>query len=206
MKTKALFISLLVFVLPIQKLFADSPLTSTDFSRAYQSEFIVSKAQNAEGELNPELAEYLIDKSNPIDLKLALINELGWEISGRSNAEFFMDYLKLKGYFNSESDFLKKGDAGQLICYAYLMAMDDYFDVKRAHQISKIAKSKNKRSYSIHLIAALIEAQDVMDSGWCAVFLATDKVKKNKRLKRDMKPEASAIIFEYMDLYKENCG
>lgn len=196
----------ILLIFPVQKLFADSPLTSTDFSRAYQSEFIVTKAQNANGELNPELAEYLIDKSNPIDLKLAAINELGWEFSGKSNAEFFMDYLKLKGYFNSEEDFLKNGDAGQLICYAYLMAMDDYFDVKRARQISKIAKSKNKKSYSIHLIAALIEAQDVMDSDWCAVFLATDKVRKNKRLKRDMKPEATAIIFEYMDMYQENCG
>jgi len=55
------------------------------------------------------------------------------------------------------------------------------------------------------MVWALIHAQQAIDSDWCEVYKLTDRVRENKELVQDMKEEAIAIIFEYMDLYQDNC-
>lgn len=52
---------------------ADSPITSTNFSVAYEDIFIVQRASEA-AYLTEELIEYLDNPNNPIDVKAALIN------------------------------------------------------------------------------------------------------------------------------------
>ncbi len=83
--------------------------------------------------------------------------------------------------------------------------MDDYFHVDEAISIAKIAKNRNKRSYCIHMICSLIEAQKALDSDWCSVYSIMDNVRKNKTLKKDLKLEAVEIIFNYIDQYKKYC-
>jgi hypothetical protein len=83
--------------------------------------------------------------------------------------------------------------------------MDNYFDVQDALEIAEKALSKNKKSYTFNIITALIRAQNVFDKDWCAVYKCTDSVRKNKKLKLDIKKTALDIIFGYMDLYKDAC-
>jgi hypothetical protein len=45
-----------------------------------------------------------------------------------------------------------------------------------------------------------------MDSDWCEVYNLTNSVRENKELKIDMKEEAISIIFDYMDIYKDDCN
>ena len=58
-----------------------------------------------------------------------------------------------------------------------------------------------------HLYAqqGLIEAQNNFKGDWCLVWKSTDKVRKNTRLKIDLADAAIKNIFEYMDLYKDEC-
>ena len=44
-----------------------------------------------------------------------------------------------------------------------------------------------------------------MDDNWCEVYTLTNDVRTNENLIKDMREEAVAIIFEYMDLYKDYC-
>jgi hypothetical protein len=36
------------------------------------------------------MLEYLAKESNPIEIKLALINQLGWSIKGKNNGERYL--------------------------------------------------------------------------------------------------------------------
>lgn len=197
------FISLLFLIIPQVK--ADSPVTSTGFSEAYANEAIIQKARLSGGVINDELMTYLFDRSNPIDVRLAVINELSWDINGKDNYSVFLEFCKSKTELSEEKLFRKaKGDL--LICLAYLKAMDNYFEVREAFEMAVAAHKRSKRSYSIHLIAGIIEGQHLFSSDWCEVYKSTDKVRTNKKLKVDMKSEAITIVFEYMDLYADSCN
>jgi hypothetical protein len=183
---------------------ADSPLTSTNIYEAYDELLIIDVALEAKGNINQEIMIYLTG-SQSIDSKMALINALGWNIDGQNNAETFLDFLQKKKKYKNRADFMEKGTADELLCMAYILALDNYFDVREALEIAEKALSKNKKSYTFNIITALIRAQNVMDKNWCEVYKSTDSVRKNKKLKLDMKKPAIDIIFGYMDLYKEEC-
>ncbi len=189
----------------IGSVFADSPLTSTPFSTAYKEEPIIQQAIKANGLITEELMLYLTNENKPIDLKLAVINQLGWQLEGYENAASFKTYLLQSGQFKSEKELLKKGSDEILICLAYLMAMDNYFDVSAAISVAELAIDDEQSSFSIHMIYALIKAQKTLDSNWCEVYRISDGVFSNSKLIMDMKSDASYVIFDYMYLYKESC-
>ncbi len=197
--------SLLIFFTLNINLIADSPLTSTNFSRAYQNENIIVNALKVNGKLSKELLNYLVDENNPIDVKMALINALGWDFNGQTNSQKFLKYLlKIKGY-SSVSDFMKNGSSDDLLCLGYLRAMDNYFDVDEALSYVEIALSKNPTSYTYNIISGLIKAQQLLDKDRCKLYNSMDIIRHNTSLDTDMREGAVNIIFEYIDLYKDSC-
>ncbi len=198
---------LLVALLYVNVTFADSFLTSTEFSKAYQNKRIVKEAKSA-NQLNDKLIAYILKKKNPIAVKLAIINQLGWDFEGRKiNAEIFALYIIDHGIYKDFDDMLKNADEEILICMAYMKAMGDYFDVSEAKYIARQARSKDKKgSYTISMICALIEAQEELhNDNWCKAYQICDAVRNNKSLKKDLKKGAQKIVFDYVDLYQEYC-
>ena len=183
---------------------ADSPVTSTVFHKAYLDEPFIALAQSAEGVLIPELQAYLISDA-PLELKMAVINTLSWDIDGKTNAVLFWQFLQQEKGYQSKLAFLRTGHADELLSMAYLLAMDDYFNVDTAIIFADAALEKNTSSYTANIIAAIIRAQEAMAHDWCAVYRLTNSVRENSSLEIDMRPEARTIIFEYMDLYREFC-
>lgn len=184
---------------------ADSPITSTYFADVYKSEKIVEKAILANGEITQEIMDYLADETNPVDVKIAIVNALSWSLEGSDNYETFLDYLKSRYSTKSEITLLIDLDASTLISLAYIKAMGDYFDVEEAFLIAQIAVMKNPNSLSINIINALICAQIAMDYDWCAVFQVCDVVIKDENLIQDLRPKAIEQIMEYINLYSDNC-
>ena len=180
-------------------------ITSTDFSKAYRNETIIIKASKANGKLTKEFMIYLCDENSPIEVKMALINELGWNSKGKANSVKFFKYLKRTEGFSTESDFFKNGNSGELLCMGYLKAMENYFEVDDALRYAEDALSKTPKSYTFQIITGLIRAQKSLNKDWCKVYKMTNEVRSNVSLDKDMKDEAIAIIFEYMDIYKESC-
>jgi hypothetical protein len=200
-------ISFLFFAFSIAALsFADSPLTSTTFYKAYGEREIVSKALKAGGALTDSLLNYLLDENHPLDVKMAVINALGWDIKGKNNSEIFIRRLIQQQNYADRMDFLQNASGELLILMAYLKAMDNYFEVNEALQYAKKAVQQKTKNFTVGIIAALIEAQKhLLQENYCAVYNVVDRARKAPYLQQQMKPEAVGIIMEYINLYNENC-
>ena len=181
--------------------YADSPLTSTSFYEAYLDYEIVKKA-NESGVMEEEFANYLHSKDNPIDVKAALINALGWDIDGKYNAEIYCSIVFYKNVKEIKNTNLT-GD--ELFCIGYMQVLDDYFNPEKGILFLNKAVKKLKRSYTVAMINALAESQKAMDSDWCEVWKLIENVITNEKLKQDMRGGAAEIIFDYMRGYEDYC-
>jgi len=193
-----IIIAFVVLFISTVSVFADSPLTSTPFNTAYEGSSKVQEALNCNGVISEDLMKFLNSKNNSIALKVAVINAIGWNFEGQGNYVRYNDFLgnkKGKGALKAQN----------LLCLAYLKAMDNYFDCNDALRIADEALALNPKSYTFNIIHALIKAQVLFDVSWCELWNETNIVRNNKSLTMDMNAEAIRIIFEYMDLYKEEC-
>ena len=204
MKIKNLLLCLFFLLLANQS-FADSPLTSTPFYKGYMDLAIIKAATKSKGTISKQQLDYLTNSKNSIDIKLALINGLGWDTKGKSNSPKYLAYLFKKQPLLNYKNFYNKATAYQLICYAYLKAMDDYFNVKSASVFARQAMLKAPTSYSIHLIGTLIQVQGANQNNWCDVYTKINQVRKNKKLQLDMRLISAAAVFGYTDGYQEYC-
>jgi hypothetical protein len=183
---------------------ADSPLTSTHFAEAYSDHPMVQMAsEEMQGDISTTLLNFLADKNAPVDVRLAVINKIGWNFDGTSMGTQLGNYLMSRYKVNSEKRLIKKLDAKTMAVYAYAKAMSDYFDVTAASEIGHQAVKKNKdKSLSVALISALIDAQVYLDTDWSKIYPALAKVLHDGSLKLDMRQEAIDSIMDYINLYK----
>ena len=121
-----------MFLSPIY-LFSDSAITSTDFFRAYLDVELVENAHNT-GELNMILAEALSNET-PLDIKIAIINALSWDVDGKDNAVYFKKYLLKKYNIYNDNNFYDIINDEEILCLSYLTVMDDYFNPLKAIDI-----------------------------------------------------------------------
>ena len=123
---------------------ADSPLTSTDFAMAYSSSPMVQMAKGIQGDEIPmKLISFLADSKAPVDERLAVVNQIGWNFDGMTTGTRLFDYLAAKYAADEISDLAEKLDAGTLAVFAYATAMSDYFDVSGALFLAHKAVEKN---------------------------------------------------------------
>jgi hypothetical protein len=183
---------------------ADSPITSTQFYKAYLDVKMVQRA-HLENVIGLETAEFLTSPENPVDQKAAVINALSWKFEGKNNTEFYLYYLALLYHvplIELDSDFLSPDE---IFCLGYLMVMDNYFQPENAIPFLEEAQKAQKDSFTVSIILALAKAQTMLNSDWCEVWKLVEKVLEDKTLKQDLRPEAVKIITDYMSLYKEYC-
>ena len=85
---------------------ADSPLTSTNFSKAYKSEKMI--VYTKENGLNQKLLKFLGKEQKESVIKIAIINELGW--GAKDLVKQFEAYLldKRKGLKPEVFDYLRE--------------------------------------------------------------------------------------------------
>ncbi|MEO0376901.1 MAG: hypothetical protein AAF329_20230 [Cyanobacteria bacterium P01_A01_bin.17] len=183
---------------------ADSPITSTDFSKAYQDYDIITKAQKT-GTLDLEMAQYLSSPSTPIDIKAALINALSWKFEGKRNATLYRQYLGLTYKQPIEKLRPEQLSDDELFSLGYLTVMDDYFKPEKAQPYLEAAQQRTPKSYTIAMVNALTQAQAALNSDWCQVWRVTEKVVNDSTLDQDLRPAAKKIILDYMGLYEESC-
>ena len=104
---------------------ADSPITSTDFYKAYLHIPEVEEAHEI-GVLSDKIAQFLLDSENSLDKKSAVINALSWDFDRKINAFLFKRYLKAKYQVKDDIDSLVKvmNDV-ELFCLGYMTVMDN---------------------------------------------------------------------------------
>ena len=184
---------------------ADSPLTSTHFAEAYSDHEMVQMANEfMQADISTTLLNFLSDKQQPVDVRLAVINKIGWNFNGTTLGAQLGEYLMGRYKAKNEKKLAKKLDAGTLAVYAYAKAMSNYFDVKDASELAHKALKKNKKkSFSVAMTSALIDAQIYLDSDWSMIYKVVSDVLHDGSLNLDMRQEAIDNIMEYINLYNE---
>lgn len=195
----------IVMLLAFTASWADSPLTSTHFSEAYSDHEMVQMANELiQNNIPTTLLNFLADKNQPVDVRLAVVNKLGWNFNGTTMGAQLGEYLMGRYNVKNEAKLIKKLDAKTLAVYAYAKAMSNYFDVKDASELGHKALKKNKdKSFSVALISALIDAQAYMDSDWSMIYKVVANVLHDGSLRLDMRQEAIDYIMEYINLYNQ---
>ncbi|MBR6283927.1 MAG: hypothetical protein IKR25_06515 [Muribaculaceae bacterium] len=188
---------------------ADSPLTSTDFAQAYDDHPMVQMASDfvvgaifSEGDLPAPMVKFLTDKKSPIDVRLAVVNKMGWEAGWAMTLvkQCMISHCKAR----DEEQLMKKGDAATLIIYAYAKSLEDYFNVTDARTIAHEAVKKNKgKSFSIDFIASLIDSQYNFDNDMENIYSVVSNVINEYGDKQDMRTQAVNIVMDYISLYAE---
>ena len=184
---------------------ADSPLTSTHFADAYSDHPMVQMADEMmQHDMPTTLLNFLANKNEPVDVRLAVINKIGWNFDGTTVGAQLGEYLMGRYGAKDEKKLVKKLDAGTLAVYAYAKAMSNYFDVKAASELGHQAVKKNKnKSFSVAMASALIDAQVYLDSDWGMVHKVVADVLHDGSLHLDMRQEAIDKIMEYINMYNE---
>ena len=197
-KASLLSLIFIVVMLFTVNVYADSPITSTNFSSAYMDQDIVNKALETKV-LNSDIAKFLTDSKNNYGVKAAVMNALGWNFNGKDNAERYAKLVLNKSVKDLDITQLSGNDS---FCIGYLMALDDYFNVDDAIPYLEKAKKEIPNSYTVSIITALVKSQDALQAGKTfTVWNNVKEVQDNKSLTQDMKPEAVDIILNYMHLY-----
>jgi hypothetical protein len=203
---------LLILILLIsQYTFADSTLTSTDFYKAYLDVPLVQEAINSKGKINNEMLEYIYEETNPLEFKLALINAVGWKFEGLKNSRKLFAYIMKKkkykvDFLGKQRAFYVNATSDELICYSYMKALDNYFDVSDALDVASLALKKSPKSFAVNMIYNLIKAQGLsLHDEYCYAANLFRTLKNNPNLNLDMKKESMSFIFEYMDDISKDC-
>ncbi len=203
---------LLILILLIsQYTFADSPLTSTEFYKAYMDVPLVQEALNSKGKITEEMLEFIYSDTNPLEIKLAIINAIGWKVKGLTNSQKFFKYVMNKKNYKTDFGgnyiaFKWYATRDELICYSYMRAMDNYFELADAFDIAIEAQRKHSDSFAVNMIYNLIKAQGLTAYGEsCYASKTFSSLKNNPKLIMDMKNEAMLFVFEYMDDIGKDC-
>ena len=196
-----------LFLLGATVMFADSPITSTNFYVGYKSNDVIRVAKK-EGTISSKMCAMLSNPDTSIDFKVALINALSWDIDGKDNYDIYWEYLISK---YGKSNLMVTDLVGdEVLCLAYLKVMDNYNVTKDAMRLASYAVRKKKNSYTYQMIYSLIRAQDTFNrssssESWCRVYQVVAAVEQDENLTRDMNQIAIDEIFKYIDLYKDSC-
>jgi hypothetical protein len=191
--------------------YADSPLTSTDFYKAYLDVPMVLEAMHSNGQVTNGMMEFMIDDTNSLDVKLAIINAIGWQNKGLLLSEMYLiKVINKKKYVSEfESDYMAfrwNATRDELLCFTYMKAMDNYFDVTEAFEIANETLRKYPDSFAANMIYNLIKAQGLVAfNEYCYAAKIFKVFKNNTSLHMDMRKEALSYITGYMDRLGMDC-
>lgn len=159
--------------------FADSPLTSIDFYKAYLNVHMVKKAKASKGKMTAEIMAFLVDEHNQQTEKLAIINALGWNHK-HLNSENYKEYIIKAKNYNSEfggkyTAFLYNASAPELLYYSYMKAMENYGQPLMVFDYLERALEMEPKNLNIILIYELIKSQVLFEIN--EKDLAKEKIK-----------------------------
>ena len=202
-KFQIFILTITLIFISIEKIFAESPITSTIFYTSYSNFPVVEKA-HLSGVINDTIAEYLLNDSNAIDVKAAIINALSWSDKGKNNASLLMKHIIKKYNFGKAFD-MNLLSAEDIFCLGYLTMMDNYSQTEKPVKILTLASNKKPKSFTIKIVLALSIAQTYNDPHSCDVYKICANVKEDSNLDNDMRQSAIDKIFDFINQYKQYC-
>ena len=147
------YFTIIIIIFSINLVKADSPLTSIKFWDLSDDLYIheIGKIPGKPA-LDKTAFQYLIDPTNSIANKYALINAFGWEFKSEiKNSDLFLEFVQerfkkeITEFYHTSSTFLELGnneiltksfietnlDCEYSLFYDYLFALDNYIDLNK---------------------------------------------------------------------------
>jgi hypothetical protein len=128
---KKIVLSLLTVLMSVMAFAQLSPLTEVEFYKAYLDVPIVKTASLANGKISNEMLDYIFKKSNPKDIKYAIINALGAKGKAtkakNANKTAFNNYVS-ENYDNFNDETMKLFSVGTQLSIVYFFAVINYLD------------------------------------------------------------------------------
>ena len=182
---------------------ADSPLTSTTFGGAYDDYPVVARARRSDG-LDRDMAAYIGDPNNPVDVKLAIVSALSFPTAKRSVLRLVFYFREKYGWSAADSPTpyeLPLADLAwdEAATLGYSAALADYFYPQRAEAILAHARKLEPDSFAVALIHTLIESQGE-DCDGVRDYHRVLKQRDDGVLASDFRQSALDIVADYMKL------
>lgn len=198
------FVFLFLFT---NKTYADSPLTSIDLWTAFPADVDVQKAFRIRKMENSTL-QFIIDEDNSLELKLGVINALGWSLkSNEKKSTTLLKYILKKYKVKSITDLYSKKYAELLTCYTYSLALDNYLNVDKVVPLSNKIATLDDTNVLVDFINKLIKCQQYfLLEDWCNTNLIFKNIKKSDYFKSEVGQKIYEVSFDYIDSYKEYCS
>ncbi|MEQ9235357.1 hypothetical protein [Coleofasciculus sp. E2-BRE-01] len=215
---KLLFISIITcgIISSTPAAWADSPLTSTDFASTYQD--VDSVRYASDYGLDERVFEALSNPNVPHDVRVAIINQIGWSGESQQNAKLYLEYIAARDRTTPSELTLALLTSQETVALGYLLAMDHRFslgkpiggfgEVEQADALTLLnaAVAKVPNDFSVALIRSLVQGQDDFRSGnWCAVYQGVSSVVYDFPTPRNMRYLAIKEIMNYIGLYQDYC-
>ena len=195
---------------------ADSPLTSTSFAEAYQDVELVRIASTRG--LTKDILAALSDPDVPDDVRAAIINTLGWSVSGQQHARAYLDYIAQSRNQPLSELTINELTPQETFSLGYLLAMDDYLNLSPlggetpleqldAVTLLQVAVIKDPANFSLALVHSLAQAQLLLDQPqrWCDIYQLVAAVNSDFVGDRQMRLQAVEQVMDYISLYQDYC-
>ncbi|MFO0599553.1 MAG: hypothetical protein U0228_29880 [Myxococcaceae bacterium] len=204
-------VALLVLAGTAVPAWADSPLTSIDFSKAYADEPAVKAAQSR----NLERVFSFLSGGASNDRKLAVVHALGWH---DDQATPFLAFLAQQKDRRVEDLTTADLEPSQLFALAALACQAHYLDLdplvkgardlrgKKPADLMKEASQLLPDDFAVQYAWALVRAQQKLTGEWCDVWkLPHDVERAFPSGKRNLRPGALEDAQGYLAGYEESC-
>jgi hypothetical protein len=182
---------------------ADSPVTSANFSTAYEDIAMVKTAKDVK-RVTPDIAKFLLDTTNPLDVKAAVVEALSWD--GDDKAPDFTAALAKKYQKAPRNLDTQQLSADEKALLGYMRTLDDYHNAHKHLKLLKEAHLQAPSSFTIGMLYGLTQAQADFDISWCKTYEDVSNVITNPNLTDDrMRESGIQAIMDYMNLYQDSC-
>ncbi len=168
-----------------------SPLTDVEFYKAYLDVPIVKTASLANGKISNAMLDYIVKKTNPDDVKYAIINALG--AKGKAdkirtvNRKIFDDYM-VANYEEINDETFRIFSRGTQLSILYFYAVTNYYDcddgILRGAQDFSVSCNRSDVVISSLIIAQndmnpfLREVKEMTESGERVTVLEAEEFNK----------------------------
>ena len=162
----------IVLCFGVMGVFAQSPMTGIGFYKAYLDVPIVKSASTSNGLISDAMLDYIFKKSNPAEVKYAIVNALGYRGKAAKNER--VNNNAVANYFTNNfditmdyEDLLRTFGVSTTMAVIYFSSVSDTTDLSyNINAVSAIHDAnivQNQASRATEIIGALIQAQNIIN-------------------------------------------
>jgi hypothetical protein len=151
--------------------------------------------------------DFILDENNSLEIRLSVINAIGWKFKSNSkNSTALLKSILKKYKVNSIDTLFNVNHIDILTCYTYSLALDNYKNVDNIIKLSNRVSNLDNNNFYSKYIATLIKSQKyTLSFQWCNVHLVFKELRKADYFNSKYGKRLYEKTFEYIDIYDKDC-